>query len=153
MNLWGYFDRSSCLNLHIDTGVTECLSEFRKYVVLGVSERFRVGQFDAELQFDPRRAAERIWPAEDARAQIKQKNLDSLTPHQRIVYDIVREHGALGPSEIHDRYTDKGDEPRTKWTVRTYLLKMAQYNLLEAEGTSRDRKYSIVDSTAASAFQ
>jgi hypothetical protein len=27
---------------------------------------------------------------------------------------------------------------------------MEQYNLLEAEGTSRDREYSLVDSTAAS---
>jgi len=30
---------------------------------------------------------------EDARAQIKQKSLDSLTQHQRVVYDIVRDHG------------------------------------------------------------
>jgi len=88
--------------------------------------------------------------AEDARAQIKQKSLDSLTPHQRIVYEIVREHGPLGPSEIHDRYTEEVDDPRTKRTVRTYLSKMGQYNLLEAEGTSRDREYSLVDSAAAS---
>ena len=88
--------------------------------------------------------------AEDARAQIKQKSLDSLTPHQRIVYDIVREHGPLGPSEIHDHYTEEVDDPRTKRTIRTYLSKMEQYNLLEAEGTSRDREYSLVDSATAS---
>ncbi len=91
--------------------------------------------------------------ATDARAQIKQKSLDSLTPHQRIVYDIVREHGPLGPSDIHDRYTAEVDDPRTKRTVRTYLSKMAQYNLLKAEGTSRDREYSLVDSTAPSVMQ
>ncbi|MFY4814849.1 Cdc6/Cdc18 family protein [Haloarcula sp. AONF1] len=91
--------------------------------------------------------------AEDARAQIKQKSLDSLTPHQRVVYDIVRDHGPLGPSEIHDRYTEAVDDPRTKRTVRTYLSKMAQYNLLEAEGTSRDREYSLVDSAATSPIQ
>ena len=88
--------------------------------------------------------------AEDARAQIRQKSLDSLTPHQRVVYDIVRDHEPLGPSEIHEHYTDKVDDPRTKRTVRTYLSKMAQYNLLEAEGTSRDREYSLVDAAAAS---
>ncbi|MGQ4557517.1 AAA family ATPase [Halobellus sp. GM3] len=88
--------------------------------------------------------------AEDARAQIKQKSLDSLTPHQRIVYEIVREHGPLGPSEIYDHYSEEVDDSRTKRTVRTYLSKMAQYNLLEAEGTSRDREYSLVDSAAAS---
>jgi len=91
--------------------------------------------------------------ADDARSQIKQRSLDSLTPHQRAVYDIVREHGPLGPSEIHDRYTEEVDDPRTKRTVRTYLSKMEQYNLIEAEGTSRDREYSLVDSAAASPMQ
>ena len=73
-------------------------------------------------------------------------------PHQRVVYDIVRDHGPLGPNEIHDHYTQAVDDPRTKRTVRTYLSKIAQYNLLEAEGTSRDREYSLVDSSAASPF-
>ena len=94
-----------------------------------------------------------LGAAEDARAQIKQKSLDSLTPHQRVVYDIVREYGPLGPSEIHERYTEEVDDPRTKRTIRTYLSKMAQYNLLKAEGTSRDREYSLVDSAAASPMQ
>jgi len=87
--------------------------------------------------------------AEDARAQIKQKSLDSLTPHQRVVYDIVREHGPVGPSEIHEHYSEEVDDPRTKRTIRTYLSKMAQYNLLEAEGTSRDREYAIIESPPA----
>ena len=88
--------------------------------------------------------------ASDARAQIKQKNIDSLTPHQRIVYEVVREHGPLGPSDIFQYYTQKVDDPRTKRTVRTYLSKMTQYNLLEADGTSRDREYTIVNSAALS---
>ena len=91
--------------------------------------------------------------AEDTRVQIKQKSLDSLTPHQRVVYDIICDHGPLGPSEIHDRYTGEVDDPRTKRTVRTYLSKMAQYNLLEAEGASRDPVYSLVDLTATSPLQ
>jgi Cdc6-like AAA superfamily ATPase len=91
--------------------------------------------------------------AEDARAQIRQKSLNSLTPHQRIVYDIVREHGPVGPSEIHERYTEEVDGPRTKRTICTYLSKIAQYNLLAAEGTSRDRECSLVDSVAASPMQ
>jgi Cdc6-like AAA superfamily ATPase len=91
--------------------------------------------------------------AEDARAHIKQKSLDSLTPHQRVVYDIVREYAPVGPSEIHERYTEEVDDPRTKRTVRTYLSKMEQYNLLKAEGTSRDQEYSLVNSAAASPMQ
>jgi CRISPR/Cas system type I-B associated protein Csh2 (Cas7 group RAMP superfamily) len=65
----------------------------------------------------------------------------------------VREHGSVGPSEIHERYSQEVDDPRTKRTIRTYLSKMEQYNLLEAEGTSRDREYSLVDSAAASPMQ
>jgi hypothetical protein len=48
---------------------------------------------------------------------------------------------------------DEIDNPLTKRTVRKHLSKMAQYNLLEAEGTSRDREYSLVDSAAASPMQ
>ena len=88
--------------------------------------------------------------ASDAQAQIKQKNLDSLTPHQRVVFEIVREHSPCGPSEIFEHYTEHVDEPRTKRTVRNYLSKMTQYNLLEAEGTSRDREYTMVESAMAS---
>jgi orc1/cdc6 family replication initiation protein len=91
--------------------------------------------------------------AEDARAQIKQKSLDSLTPHQQVVYNVVRDHGPLCPSEIHERYCEAVEDPRTKRTVRTYLSKMEQYNLLESEGTSRDRTYALVDATAASPMQ
>ncbi|WP_311173962.1 Cdc6/Cdc18 family protein [Halobellus ordinarius] len=87
--------------------------------------------------------------AEDSRARIRQKSLDSLTPHQRVVYDVLDEHGPLSPGEIHERYAEVVEDPRTKRTVRTYLAKMEQYNLLTAEGTSRDREYALVDPDAA----
>jgi len=88
--------------------------------------------------------------ADDARAQIRQTSLDSLTPHQQSVYEIVHEDGPLGPGTIHERYRDAVDDPRTKRTIRTYLSKMVQYNLLEAEGTSRDRQYSVVTEPVSS---
>ncbi|MFC6974309.1 orc1/cdc6 family replication initiation protein [Halomicroarcula sp. GCM10025709] len=88
--------------------------------------------------------------AEDARTQIKQKSIDSLTPHQRLVYDIVREQGPLTPSDIYEQYSEQADDPRTARTCRTYLSKMEQYNLIEGDGTSRDRTYSVVDSTKTS---
>ena len=66
------------------------------------------------------------------------------------MYEVIRDHGPLSPSAIYDQYTDGVDDPRTKRTVRTYLSKMAQYNLLEAAGTSRDRTYSLLESTATS---
>lgn len=47
---------------------------------------------------------------------------------------IVRKYGPIGPSEIHGSYMEEVDDPRTKRTVQTYLSKITQYNLLEAEG-------------------
>jgi len=88
--------------------------------------------------------------ASDARAELKQTNIDSLTPHQRAVYEVVSEYGPCGPSEIFKHYVERVDDARTKRTVRTYLSKMTQYNLLEAEGTSRDREYSVVEAGVAS---
>lgn len=117
-----------------------------------------VHEHDGDLSAD-RENYERITDdilldaATAARAQIKQKSLDSLTPHQRVVYNIVRDHGPLGPSEIHDRYTDEVGDSRIKRTVRTYLTKMAQYTLLKAKRTSWNREDSLVDSTAASPVQ
>jgi hypothetical protein len=70
-----------------------------------------------------------------------------------VVYSIVRDHGPLAPRDIHDRYADTVDDPRTTRTVRTSLSKMAQYNRLRAVGTSCDREYSPVDQTAASPLE
>jgi len=82
--------------------------------------------------------------AEDARAQIKQKSLDSLTPHQRVVYDIIRDHGPIGPSEIHDRYTEEVEDSWTKRTVRTYLSKWS------SRTPSRQRAQAVIEKTLSS---
>ncbi|MBX0298286.1 Cdc6/Cdc18 family protein [Haloarcula nitratireducens] len=108
------------------------------------ADRKNTGQITDDILLDA---------ADDARDQIRQKNLDSLTPHQQVVYEIVRKHGPIGPSEIHDCYSSEVDDARTKRTIRTYLSKMSQYNLVEAEGTSRDREYTLVNGTVSSAVE
>jgi len=77
---------------------------------------------------------------EDARAQIKQKSLDSLTQHQRVVYDIVRDHGPSDQAKFTTAILRRSTTHRRSGLF-TYLSKMPQYNLLEAEGTSRDREF------------
>jgi len=54
---------------------------------------------------------------EDARAQIKQKSLDSLTQHQRVVYDIVRDHGPSDQAKFTTAILRAVDDPQTKRTV------------------------------------
>jgi len=79
----------------------------------------------------------------DARQEIHQKNLDRLTPDQRAVYDIIAEAGTIDPSTLYTQYRDTVSNPKTDRTVRNYLSKMVQYDLLIASGTSRDRVYKI----------
>lgn len=76
-----------------------------------------------------------------ARNRIHEKSLEELTPHQRTIYDIIDDSDGVSPKDVYERYQDEIDEPKTDRTVRKYLQKMLQYDLIEAEGTSRDRIY------------
>lgn len=82
----------------------------------------------------------------EARAHLRQKSLDRLSTHQLAVYDVLRNADALMPKEIVARYADRVEEPRSKRTVRKYLRKLEQYNLVESEGQGPSRVYRIVDS-------
>jgi len=80
----------------------------------------------------------------EARATIRQKSLEKLTDHQRVVYDILAEDGPLSPQELYAEYQSAVDDPRTKRTLTNYLGKLDQYNLIEAEGRGPSRTYRIV---------
>ncbi|WP_248516349.1 Cdc6/Cdc18 family protein [Salinarchaeum laminariae] len=87
---------------------------------------------------------ERIMNAiPQAREAVRQKSLETLTPHQRAIYDIIEEAGTIEPPDLYDAYRDRVDDAKTDRTVRNYLSKMEQYNLIDAEGTSRDRIYQL----------
>ena len=80
----------------------------------------------------------------DAREEMHQQNLDRLTPDQRAVYEIIEEEGSITPSSLYQQYSAQITNPKTDRTVRNYLSKMVQYNLIVAEGTSHDRVYKLV---------
>ncbi|WP_071933133.1 hypothetical protein [Halodesulfurarchaeum formicicum] len=61
-----------------------------------------------------------------------------------MVYQIVFEQGPLNPGSIFEQYADRMDDPRTQRTVRKYLRKLTEYDLLTAEGISQTREYSVV---------
>ena len=79
----------------------------------------------------------------EGRSEVKQKNVEQLTPHQRALYEIVREHDALAPSDLYEQYHERVDEPRSNRTVRNYLSKLAHYNLIDKEGEGRGRTYRL----------
>jgi Cdc6-like AAA superfamily ATPase len=85
------------------------------------------------------------------RTAVHRKNLETLTPHQRALYDAVDEAGAIEPAPLYEAYRERVDDPKTDRTVRNYLAKMVQYDLFVAEGTSRDRVYRVADPTTGHA--
>ncbi|WP_137283900.1 Cdc6/Cdc18 family protein [Halorussus salinisoli] len=82
-----------------------------------------------------------------ARAERHEKDVDTLTPHQRTLYQIIEEHDEISPNDLYEEYKERTDDPKTDRTVRNYLSKMDQYDVIEAAGTSRDRTYRSVSET------
>uniref|UniRef100_UPI003EB7C1F6 Cdc6/Cdc18 family protein n=1 Tax=Halorussus sp. AFM4 TaxID=3421651 RepID=UPI003EB7C1F6 len=83
----------------------------------------------------------------EARVERHEKDVETLTHHQRTLYQIIEEHEAISPSDLYEKYEQRVDEPKTNRTVRNYLSKMDQYDVIEATGTSRDRTYRSVAET------
>ena len=77
----------------------------------------------------------------EGKREVKQKNVEQLTPHQRTLYEIVREHDSLKPSDLYEKYHERVEDPRSDRTVRNYLTKLAHYNLIEKHGNGRGRTY------------
>ena len=79
----------------------------------------------------------------EGKSELKQKDLQKLTPHQRAVYEVIATVDEISPGTLYDRYRDRIDEPKTKPTVRNYCSKLEQYNLIRAEGQKRSRRYRL----------
>lgn len=81
----------------------------------------------------------------EALAEVRQKNVDRLNEHQEALYSLICDTDELTPGTLYEQYTATVDEPRTKRTCRTYLSKLQQYNLIEAEGAGPNRIYRAID--------
>lgn len=81
----------------------------------------------------------------EARESIKQRTVDALTPHQRELYEIVADASEISPGDLYERYAAAVDEPKSRRTVRKYLSKMDQYNLVAAHGEKRGRTYELIE--------
>lgn len=77
----------------------------------------------------------------EAKAEITQKSIDKLTDDQRILYEIIADAGEIAPGDLYERYEKRVDDPKTKRMVRNYLTKLCHYNLIEATGNDRGRRY------------
>ncbi len=81
----------------------------------------------------------------EGREAVRQRAVETLTRHQRALYELVDDAGEIAPGTLYERYTDRVDEPKSKRTVRKYLGKLDQYNLVQAVGEKRGRSYRRVE--------
>lgn len=77
----------------------------------------------------------------ETNSEIRQRTTDKLTEHQQILYDIITTHGEIAAGDLYERYCEEVDDPNTRRTVRNYLAKLEQYNLVLAKGTTKARTY------------
>ncbi len=77
----------------------------------------------------------------EGRQEVRQKAVEQLHPHQRVLYEILDAEGESKPGDLYDAYASEVDEPKTKRTVRNYLSKMTHYGLVASEGEKRARTY------------
>jgi len=85
----------------------------------------------------------------DAKAEIQQQTVETLTQHQKQLYEIITDHGSIQPGELYETYCEQVEEPKTKRTVRNYISKMCQYNLIVTDGQNRGRTYRPVATSAS----
>lgn len=81
----------------------------------------------------------------EARAELRQKSLDRLTRDQLVVYQVLRGADELMPKEITAKYRERVTDPKSKRTVRKYLRKLEQYNLITSSGSGPSKVYKLVE--------
>lgn len=80
----------------------------------------------------------------EAKAEIRQRNVEMLTDHQQVLYEIITERGEVAPSDLYEAYRTRVDDPKSDRMVRNYLRKLERYNLIKATGQNRGRTYCSV---------
>lgn len=80
----------------------------------------------------------------EAKTELKQKTTDKLTDHQQALYEIITDAEQIGGGKLYDRYREQVEDPKTRRTMRNYVAKLEQYNLVEADGQTKGRVYRPV---------
>jgi len=82
---------------------------------------------------------------ERARAFVRQKASGRLRREEHIIYDILREEGEAQMGKIYRTYEARVANPKSQRSVRKWLRKMTDYNLIRSEGQTADRVYSYIE--------
>ena len=78
-----------------------------------------------------------------ARDSVMQAAISKLTRHQRVIYEVMRDgdRDEWSMGQLHKRYAEEVEDPKTRKTVSKYLKKMAGYEIVVIDGEKRGRRY------------
>ena len=80
----------------------------------------------------------------EAIAEVRQETTERLTDDQQIIYEIITGHDGIRSGDLYDEYCTRVKNPKTQRTMRNYLTKLEQYDLIRSEGSTKDRRYHPV---------
>ncbi|QIO23075.1 Cdc6/Cdc18 family protein [Haloarcula sp. JP-L23] len=81
---------------------------------------------------------------DDAEQDIHQRRVRSLGTHQRLLFRIIDEAGEIDGGTLHARYENRADSPKSQSSRSRYLRHLERYELIESEGSTRNRCYRSV---------
>lgn len=85
----------------------------------------------------------------DARQGLRDRVVEQLGSHQRVLWHIIEEAGSVRGDSLHDEYELRVADPKAKRTRRNYLSALEQYGLIESDGTGRATRYHVATDEAA----
>ncbi|ELZ56774.1 AAA ATPase [Halorubrum hochstenium ATCC 700873] len=89
----------------------------------------------------------------EAEREIARKTYSKLTDHQRVVVDVLQEDGPLIQRELHERYSERHDDPVSLRYFRdAHLAKLEHYELVETESKSGKKFYRLSQPTKVSSM-
>jgi len=78
---------------------------------------------------------------DDAETDVHERNVQRLSTHQRILFEIVREEGKIAAGDLHAEYERRAQEQKSEATRRRYLQSLERYDLVEQIGATRGTYY------------
>jgi Cdc6-like AAA superfamily ATPase len=82
--------------------------------------------------------------SDSATTEVHDRNVELLSTHQRLLYEVVSEAGEIAASDLHREYEEQASSPKSRSTRRRYLDSLERYGLIEQEGSTRDSSYAAV---------
>jgi orc1/cdc6 family replication initiation protein len=82
--------------------------------------------------------------SDSATTEVHDRNVELLSTHQRLLYEVVSEAGEIAASDLHRRYEEQASSPKSRSTRRRYLDSLERYGLIEQQGSTRDSRYEAV---------